>query len=623
MVVKEEKENKKVEMKSGIEIHQQLDTGKLFCRCPSILRNEKGDWVARRKLHAVAGESGRVDLAAKHERDKNKEFIYEGFSDTCCLIEYDEEPPLQMDKEALKIVLQVALLLNCEILPVTQIMRKTVIDGSNTSGFQRTTLVARNGFIETSFGRVGIDGVCIEEDSARTIEQASDHVTYRLDRLGIPLIEIATAPDIYYPEQVKEAALKIGEILRACKVKRGLGTIRQDINLSIPGGVRVEIKGFQDPSMMTRTVELEILRQKTMLEIHGKVGDAKEIKEEFLELNKVFASTQCKIIKNVLDNNGKVYGAKIVDFVGLLGKELYENKRFGSEVSDYAKVFGVGGMIHSDENLEKYNLTNEEINAIKKELGIKGDKDAWIIIADEKEKASKAIIAAIRRINLAIKQAGIKEVRKANTDGSTSFMRPMPGADRMYPETDLPLLKISRDFINEVRNSLPKLRSDIKGELKQKGLSDEMINLVLDSGRINEYELLLGIYHNPNFIAKTLFVLPKEIASHEKINPDKMEEIFSFDLLESILKKVADKTINENDVKHILEQVAKGKTLEEALKLDKIDLSEIEGEIAKIVKEKPGLNANAYMGLAMSKFKGKVSGKDIMEILGKLGKSLK
>ena len=146
-----EKEARKVEMRSGLEIHQQLDTGKLFCRCPSILRNEKGDWVVKRKLHMVAGETGSVDLAAKHESEKDKEFIYEGFKDSCCLIEFDESPPSEIDKEALKIACQVALLLNCEVLPITQIMRKTVIDGSNTSGFQRTVIIAKNGFIETSF----------------------------------------------------------------------------------------------------------------------------------------------------------------------------------------------------------------------------------------------------------------------------------------------------------------------------------------------------------------------------------------------------------------------------------------------------------------------------------------
>jgi len=481
-MVKDSKKAEKVEMKAGLEIHQQLDTGKLFCRCPNILRNDTPDWIVKRKLHAVAGESGEIDAAVKHEATKNKEFIYQGYKDSCCLIEFDEEPPKEIDKEALKIAVQVACLLNCEIIQDTQIMRKTVIDGSNTSGFQRTALVARNGFLDTSFGRVSIDNLFLEEDSARppgkTDEEESNSKIWKLDRLGIPLLEIATGPHMHYPEQVKEVALKIGEILRACRVKRGIGTIRQDLNISTPEHVRVEIKGFQDPRMMTKTIELEIERQK---------------KE---------------------------------------GKE------------------------------------------------------------------------------------GKPEVRRANPDGTSSFLRPMPGAHRMYPETDLPLLHISRDFINEIKKDLPKLKSDIREELKEKGLNDEMLKLVLDEERIEDFDSLVKIYNNPNFVAKVMFVLTKELATKEKVNLD----IFTMDIFESIIKAVAEKKISESDVKTVLENIAKGKSINDAIKVEKADSSEIETEIAKIIKEKPELNANAYMGLVMAKFKGKVSGKEVMEILKKLGK---
>ncbi|MBM3247620.1 Glu-tRNA(Gln) amidotransferase subunit GatE [Candidatus Pacearchaeota archaeon] len=487
MVNNSEKESKKVEMRAGLEIHQQLDTGKLFCRCPSILRNDEPDWVAHRKLHAVAGESGEIDRAAKHEASKEKEFIYQGYKDSCCLIEFDEQPPFEIDKEALKVAMQIALLLNCEILPVTQIMRKTVIDGSNTSGFQRTLLLARKGWIETSKGKVGIETVCLEEDAARIIEKKDNKVIYRLDRLGIPLVEIATSPELYFPEQVKEAALKLGDILRACKVKRGIGTIRQDVNVSTPGHPRVEIKGFQEPRIMIKTIELEIERQK------------KEVQE-----------------------------------------------------------------------------TN------KKKTKIEG------------------------------------HVRKSNEDGSTSFLRPMPGADRMYPETDLPLLHISRDLINEVKNNLPKLRSDIRGELKQKGLNEEMIKLVLGENKLEEFEALLGVYNNPGIIAKTLLILPKEIASHEKISEEKISSLLNMDVLESVLGAVNSKKINESEIKHVLESIAKGKSLKEALNVEKIDIGDIETEAAKIVKEKPGLNIGAYMGLIMAKFKGKISGKEVNDILQKL-----
>jgi len=368
---------------------------------------------------------------------------------------------------------------------------------------------------------------------------------------------------------------------------------------------------------MKITSELEYRRQQKLIEIHEKIKKLKLVKNDIKDISKLFIKTNCKIIKTSLDSNGIVFAVKLTGFSGVLGIELFENRRFGTEVSDYAKrAGGVKGMMHSDENLiEKYNLSESEIKEIKKELGVK-EKDAFIIIADQESKARKAIISAINRINLQIDSPGLKEVRKANIDGSTSFMRPMPGSARMYPETDLPLMYLSREFINEVKKDLPKLKTEINEELKSKGLNPEMINLVLDSGMIKEYESLLLAYNNPNFIAKLMLVLPKEVASHEKVN----SELFTLDILESILKNISEKNIQESDAKHVLENIAKGKTLEESLKIEKTDLSEVETEVAKIIKEKPGLSDGAYMGLVMAKFKGKVSGKEAMEIIKKLVK---
>src|SRR4030042_1757243 len=256
----------KIGLKAGIEVHQQLDTRKLYCNCPSLLRKDEPDYEIERKLHAVAGEGGEIDVAAKHEAYSDRKFVYQGYNNTTCLVELDEQPPYLINKEALEIALHISLLLNCKIVPISQIMRKTVIDGSNTSGFQRTVLIARDGWLETESGKVGIWYVYLEEDAARKVSKQGDKVVYRLDRLGIPLVEVVTAPDIKSPEQAKEVALKIGEILRACKVKRGIGTIRQDINVSIKGHPRAEIKGFQEPRIFTQVVEKEVERQLKELE---------------------------------------------------------------------------------------------------------------------------------------------------------------------------------------------------------------------------------------------------------------------------------------------------------------------------------------------------------------------
>jgi len=256
---------KKLGLKAGLEIHQQLNTHKLFCNCPSELRDDKPDIIIERYQHAVAGEQGETDIAATYEEARKRKFIYQAYSDSTCLVELDESPPIELNKDALFIALQISTLLNAKILPVTQIMRKTVIDGSNTSGFQRTLLISTDGYITTKQGKVGIESIALEEDAARIIKKEKGQVTYRLDRLGIPLVEIATSPDIATPEQAREVAYKLGEILRSCNVKRGIGTIRQDVNVSIKQGVRTEIKGVQDLNLIAKVIEKEAERQSILL----------------------------------------------------------------------------------------------------------------------------------------------------------------------------------------------------------------------------------------------------------------------------------------------------------------------------------------------------------------------
>ncbi|MFA5953008.1 MAG: Glu-tRNA(Gln) amidotransferase subunit GatE [Candidatus Pacearchaeota archaeon] len=467
--------------KSGLEIHQQLDTRKLFCNCPSILRVDEPDFEIKRKLHAVAGEAGEVDIAAKHEAEQLKEFIYQGYEKSTCLVELDEEPPHEINKEALKIAISIALLLNCDVLPISQIMRKTVIDGSNTSGFQRTVMIAQNGFIETSLGKVGIDGIYLEEDSARIIGKELDKYIYRIDRLGIPLVEIATKPDLKNARHVKETALKIGELLRSCKVKRGIGTIRQDVNISIKGSNRVEIKGFQDPKIMEKCIELEVLRQ-----------------------------------QNFLDK----------------------------------------------------------------------------------------------------KQKNPSEVRNCLPDGTTEFLRPMPGKSRMYPETDVPLLKISRSFIDDVKKVLPKLRDEIKEELQAKGLNEEMIKLLLKERKVDEFKELLKIIDNPKLIVKVLLLFPKEIATKENKKIEKIEKILE-DNYNTVLELFAKNKILESDIKECLTRIVRNEKIDDLLISKRVEDNNLEEKIMNLIKEKPGLSENAYMGLIMRDFKGQINAKNVMDLIKK------
>ena len=267
---------KNIKFKAGIEVHQQLETNNLFCSCPSLVNdnNEVSNEI-KRKLRAVAGELGEVDIATLHEIKKGREFSYQAKETSSCLVELDEEPPHEINKEALDTALEISLLFKANIIDELHVMRKIVIDGSNVSGFQRTMLIATDGYINTSKGKVNIPTIYLEEEAAKKINEDENNVNYSLDRLGIPLIEIDTDASIKDPEHAKEVSSIIGMILRSTeKVKRGIGSIRQDVNLSILDKERIEIKGFQDLRYMPKVIDGEILRLSKLKKIKSEVRRA-------------------------------------------------------------------------------------------------------------------------------------------------------------------------------------------------------------------------------------------------------------------------------------------------------------------------------------------------------------
>src|SRR3989344_228187 len=389
-------------LKCGIEIHQQLEGKKLFCHCPTLLREDKADFTIERKLRASAGEGGKIDVAAQAEQAQGKSFVYEGYYDSTCLVELDEEPPHELNQDALHTALQFSLLAQSTISPIIQVMRKTVVDGSNTSGFQRTALVARHGQIDTSEGTVRLMNISLEEDSAKIITEKQVTKTYRLDRLGIPLIEIGTEADIVSAQQCQEAAKKIGLLLRSLPgVKRGLGTIRQDDNVSIKGGTRIEIKGAQDLHQLPLLVELEAKRQTELLRLKeqliARVGSF-----NIVDVTEIMKTADSKIIKSTLEKKGKVLGLKLAGFAGILGKELVPGYRVGSELAGRAKILaGVGGIIHSDEydrdEPKKYGLNVGIICQLEDALQV-STRDAYILVADVESRAKKALEVVYTRV---------------------------------------------------------------------------------------------------------------------------------------------------------------------------------------------------------------------------------
>src|SRR6056297_3461567 len=422
---------------AGLEIHQQLDTEtKLFCGCPTELREpEEAERRFTRFLHPTKSELGELDEAALEESRVEREFEYLAY-DTTCLVEDDDEPPHRLDAEAREVVLEIAQLLDMDVVDQAHVMRKIVVDGSNTSGFQRSTLVARDGAIETSEGPVGVEDLMLEEESAQRVEEREDGVQFSLDRLGIPLVEIGTKPDISSPEQAREAAERIGMLLRSTgEVKRGLGTIRQDVNVSIADGARVEMKGVQSLDDIDDLVRNEVERQVELLAIRDELQDRDAEVGEVQDVTTVFENTDSGVIRSALDDGGAVTAVPLSGFDGLVGREIQPDRRLGTELSDHAKRHGAGGIFHTDE-LPAYGVTEEEVAALRDAVDA-GEDDAVAIVAAAEDVAHDAVEAAAERADVAI-EAVPEETRGANEDGTSRYLRPLPGAARMYPETDVP-----------------------------------------------------------------------------------------------------------------------------------------------------------------------------------------
>ncbi len=600
-------------LKCGIEIHQQLNTQKLFCDCPSVVRDDQPDVEVLRELRAAAGEGGKVDAAAAAEQAKGKRYLYQAYHDTTCLVELDAEPPHPLNSEALNITLQMTKLLGARAVDFIQVMRKTVVDGSNTSGFQRTALISRNGMITTDSGKVTIPVVCLEEDAAKIVSRTIECDTYNLSRLGIPLIEITTGPDITSPDMAREVALHIGMLLRSTgRVKRGLGTIRQDINISIKEGTRIELKGSQQLDLIPTLVENEALRQSNLVKI------AKELKklkasadDEPMELTTLLAKSTCKILRGALDNKGIILGAKLAGFAGLLGREVQPNRRLGTELSDHAKILGgIKGLLHSDE-LPGYGITEEEVSAVRKELGCV-ENDAFILIADRKKRSRRAMAASLARARSALE--GVPgEVRKANPDGTSSFLRPRPGASRMYPETDVRGIRITSAMMKDIQN--PELLDEKKSRfIKQYTLSKDIAHEVSWSGLGDYFEDTLKKYPSlkAQFIADTIVSLPKEIQKRYNLDIEPSEED-----LEVLFSAVNSGKIAPDAVLEILIARAKG----EPLNLEPFMLmtdDKLRETLKKLVAKHKDIPFGGLMGLAMKKLRGKAEGKKIASILKEL-----
>lgn len=466
-------------VKVGLEIHIQLQGTKLFCNCSTETAAE-GGYRFDRRLTATTGESGKYDPAAIYEKTRSRTFSYVA-TDNSCLLEADEEPPHNVNKDALKKAVATSLSLNCSIVDEVAYMRKIVIDGSNTSGFQRTAIIGFNGYVDTSRGRVGISTLCLEEDSARKLSEEDGNVVYSLDRLGVPLMEIATDPDILDAEHAVETAEIIGKkVLLAGWARKAPDAIRQDVNFSMGFG-RVEIKGVPKLTTIRDAISYETERQSWISELAPKISGNEWEKLHFVDVTHLFSGTKSKVISRKLSEKFMVYGTVLP---GLSGYLKHGDYKMGRELADVAKLFGSGGIMHSDE-LPGYGV-EEEIRDLLRILS-PGKGDGYTIIVSKPEVIGH-IEQAMRNRLEKLAHLDLPETRVVSDDGATHYLRPLPGGERMYPETDIQLIPITTELLDEAARMAPRSEEEMVSELvSYTKISKQDAGVIISSGKKDDF----------------------------------------------------------------------------------------------------------------------------------------
>ena len=617
----------KIGLLVGLEIHQQLATGaKLFCNCKPIESDEYSIKFSR-KLRITSSELGEFDPSAIFEKSKEKTILYSRNPQSSCLVEQDDEPPHDLDHNAKETVLIMASALKSNIFNEIYVMRKLVIDGSNTSGFQRTMLVSTGGSLEVNGKSIGVQSICLEEDAAKLLRDSGDTREYSLDRLGIPLVEIALDPVAGTPQEIRDIALTLGRMLRSTKrVGRGIGSIRQDVNVSIEGGGSViEVKGVQKLDQLEKVIEYEAKRQHGLKIIAEKLRTLKTekiiVENDVKNVADVFKSCKSKIIQKSLSEGSSIKAMKIKGLAGMFGWEPYPGIRLGKQLGELVRFFGLGGLFHSDE-LPNYGIEEPEIQQIRNILNM-GLDDAFIIVAGNEKKLDTVIGSIIKRIEDA-KNGIPAETRAATITGETVFLRPRPGSSRMYPETDIPPIIVTNTEIEQAKSKIPKSwEENLLALQKQYELNQQLSVQVFDSEYLDLFETICKDKRvSPNFVASTLC---GTITNLERQGMDS-GLLKTTDILEAF-SLVTEGKIAKESLEMIFTSIMSGKskTISEAIKSNALNtiedtelhkiLDELIESSSKIIEEQGLRSMGPLMGLAMKTLRGKVDGQKLNQLL--------
>jgi glutamyl-tRNA(Gln) amidotransferase subunit E len=628
--IKNDKYYRDLGFKCGLEIHQQLDTEKkLFCRCKAVLHKDAPSATILRHMRPTLSELGEYDGTALMEFKTKKDVVYQLYNDTICTYEMDDTPPFKLNKQALDIGLEIALLHNCSIVDELHISRKQYLDGSIPTGFQRTGIIGIEGWVPYKNRKIGIIQIGLEEDACREISDVGHKIVFKTDRLSIPLVEVVTHPDILTPLEAGEVARLIGRLMRATgKVRRGLGSTRQDVNVSISGGTRVELKGVPKLQYIPIAVAIEAERQKALLDIKDELRlrgiTDKTIHGESKDVTSIFKNTSCKELKKAIKSRKRIYGIVLRVFAGILDIKTQPSKVFGDEISGRVRVIAcldnMPNIVYSD-HFEEFGLSKKEIDNLKKTFNAKVT-DAIVIVWGNREDCKTAVKEIKIRAIDATKGVP-SETRQVFADGSNDFERILPGPDRMYPDTDSPPTPITEKTLDKIKKNLPEPIWEREKKLEKLGLPKPLVTSLSISKR---YELFNKIIEKlnikPTIVAVTLQEKMKFLKRKgKKINQISDEKIFE------LFKMLNENKFSKEAITTILEfltdnpnKTVKKTILELEIKPMSFGELEIIVDNAINVKSNPKnkkVSFSMVMGEVMKTARNRIDGKIVKDVVEK------
>jgi glutamyl-tRNA(Gln) amidotransferase subunit E len=607
-----EADYKEVGFRSGLEIHQQLLTEKkLFCRCPAGCYSEKYDAEILRHMRPTLSELGEYDGTALMEFKTKKEIIYRINRDTVCTYEMDDTPPFMMDEQALEISLGIAMLYNLNLVDELHIARKQYLDGSIPTGFQRTTIVGVNGWVPYKDRRVRIVQLGLEEDACREVSDVGHRRTYLTDRLGMPLIETVTAPDMATPHEVADVAQICRRLVRSTgRVRTGMGAAREDVNVSVHGGTRVEIKGVPRIPRIPLLTYNEAMRQWNLLrlrdELHGRGITPQTFRSETEDVTRILLRTSYQPLRTALDAGLLAKAVVLRGYGGLLNWHTQTNTFFSREISDRVRVVAclttLPNIAHSDSPSE--SLSSPEWESVRKALKATRDDTVVVVWGDREDAKTGAQEIAIRAREAAT--CVPSETRQALPDGTNGFERILPGPDRMYPDTDLPPKTVTEERLAAIRRILPVpvwTRESFYGQLQ---VPEDTVRPLAMSRLAGLFETLVRDWKvDPTLAAVALVQYPKRLRRKgletASLTEDKLKQIFSLYKDGQISREGIYLAMSGALELNPLPAVPTEREVEAVIRSES-------GRLSSLKVHNPGKEAHIVTGMVMAGLRGRVEG---------------